>query len=108
VPGEKGPIGEIGRQGAKGEEGPAGIIGENLTIYSVLRCIITILVQYVCIFLIVYLGPPGSPGTQGIPGPIGPKGEPGDVGAKGNCVYYIVSFKFDFIIYNNSDYQTNQ
>jgi len=31
VPGEKGPIGEIGRQGAKGEEGPIGITGKKLT-----------------------------------------------------------------------------
>lgn len=29
APGEKGPVGEIGRQGAKGEEGPTGIAGKN-------------------------------------------------------------------------------
>lgn len=30
MPGEKGPTGEIGRQGSKGEEGPIGITGEQL------------------------------------------------------------------------------
>jgi hypothetical protein len=54
VPGEKGPIGEIGRQGAKGEEGSIGIAGENLTSYFTLQYNITILVLCVCIFYRVF------------------------------------------------------
>lgn len=34
APGEKGPIGDIGRQGIKGEEGPIGNTGKNLIVFT--------------------------------------------------------------------------
>lgn len=70
APGEKGPIGDIGRQGTKGEEGPVGIAGTDFRVTEkharimynyIVKC--NIIMFFVCI-----LRTTGTAGNTGYAG----------------------------------------